>query len=104
MSVEPQDSPVPDDDMDYGESPLLGPTSAKRQRSVAGLLTLHEPGLISAPFGCFLAALASDGEGEELQPVQVPINLNKNYYGAKTGDLLPHDKVLAGRQKELDNI
>ena len=36
--------------------------------------------------------------------MQVTINWEKNYYGAKSGDLLPHEKVLAGRQKELDNI
>ena len=36
--------------------------------------------------------------------LQVTLDTNKEYHGVKSGMLLKADKVLQGRQRELDNI
>ena len=70
---------------------------------LAALPTLHEPGMIAAPVGSYLAFLAGeDAQGEQV--IQATVEWDKTYYSAKTGEVLDPAKVLAGRQKECDNI
>eukprot|EP00929_Paragymnodinium_shiwhaense_P111971 TRINITY_DN8021_c0_g1_i4.p1 TRINITY_DN8021_c0_g1~~TRINITY_DN8021_c0_g1_i4.p1 ORF type:complete len:1618 (+),score=271.11 TRINITY_DN8021_c0_g1_i4:701-5554(+) len=79
--------------------------ASTRQRLVAGLPTLHEPAVISAPIGACLSYLCSSPGGEpEARAVQVTLDHDAVFYGAKSGKRLDPEKVRAGRQREVDQI
>ena len=70
---------------------------------IAAVPTLHEPNIIAAPAGTYLAYAAGEADGE-LQVIHATVEWDQNYYAAKNGELLDPGKVQKGRQKELDNI
>ena len=70
---------------------------------IASFPTLHEPNIIAAPAGTYLAYAAGEADGE-LQVIHATVEWDQNYYAAKNGELLDPGKVQKGRQKELDNI
>ena len=70
---------------------------------IGGLPTLHEPGIIAAGVGTHLAFLGDESEAA-LQPIVATVEWDKTYYGTKSGEPLNTQRVLEGRQKELDNI
>ena len=70
-------------------------TSAKRQRLMAGMPTLHQTDVnfnVDAHKMVVVAAM-SDDQGEWTQRV---IDWDKKYYGAKSGSLLDTQKVYEG--------
>ena len=70
---------------------------------IGGLPTLHEPGIVAAGVGTQLAFLGDESEAA-LQPIVATVEWDKTYYGTKSGEPLNAQRVLEGRQKELDNI
>ena len=78
-------------------------TSAKRQKVLAGMTTLHEADVdvnVDACKNIVLAAMPDDRE----QWTPRVIDWDKKYYGAKSGTLLVTQKVYEGRLRELANI
>ena len=77
--------------------------SAKLQRLMAGMPILHETDVdvnVDAHKMVVLAAMPND-QGQWTQRV---IDLDKKYYGAKSGTFLDSQKVYEGRLRELANI
>ena len=77
--------------------------SAKRQRLMAGMPTVHETDVdvhVDAHKMVVLAAMPDDHE----QWTQRVIDWDKKYHGAKSGTLLDTEKAYEGRLREVANI
>ena len=77
--------------------------SAKRQRLMAGMPTLHETDVdvnVDAHRMVVLAAMPDDQEQWTLRV----IDWDRKYHGAQSGTLLDTQKVCEGRLRELANI
>ena len=71
----------------------------------ATLPAQHEPDIVAAPVGAHLTCSGVVGDtNDQLRVVHATVEWNKQYYAAKSGELLDTSKVWEGRQRELDLI
>ncbi|CAK0893740.1 unnamed protein product [Prorocentrum cordatum] len=87
--------PVEAPDHEMGEEDD-GP-SEKRSRTIAGLPTLHEPGLVVAAAGTAVAYLCSSMVGRDPEVAPINVDWSKEYFSTKAG-------VREGKIKEMRNI
>ena len=63
------------------------PTGSSGGLMIAALPTLHEPNIIAAPAGTYLAYATGEADGE-LQVIHATVEWDQNYYAAKNLSLI----------------